>query len=37
VRTISDRADDAAHGDFTHFVETVASPHSAAIVQALLV
>jgi adenosylhomocysteine nucleosidase len=36
VRTISDRADDAAHGDFTHFVETVASPHSAAIVQALL-
>jgi adenosylhomocysteine nucleosidase len=36
VRTISDRADDAAHGDFTHFVETVASPHSAAIVRALL-
>jgi adenosylhomocysteine nucleosidase len=36
VRTISDRADDAAHGDFTQFVETVASPHSAAIVQALL-
>lgn len=37
VRTISDRADDDAHGDFTHFVETVASPHSAAIVRALLV
>ncbi len=36
VRTISDRADDDAHGDFTHFVETVASPHSAAIVRALL-
>ncbi len=36
VRTISDRADDAAHGDFTRFVETVASPHSAAIVGALL-
>jgi adenosylhomocysteine nucleosidase len=36
VRTISDRADDTAHGDFTQFVETVASPHSAAIVQALL-
>ena len=36
VRTISDRADDAAHGDFTQFVETVASPHSAAIVRALL-
>ena len=36
VRTISDRADDAAHGDFTRFVQTVASPHSAAIVDALL-
>lgn len=36
VRTISDRADDAAHGDFTHFVEQVASRHSAAIVAALL-
>ncbi len=36
VRTVSDRADDAAHGDFTRFVQTVASPHSAAIVQALL-
>ncbi len=36
VRTVSDRADDAAHGDFTEFVRTVASPHSAAIVEALL-
>jgi adenosylhomocysteine nucleosidase len=36
VRTVSDRADDAAHGDFLAFIRTVASPHSAAIVQALL-
>jgi adenosylhomocysteine nucleosidase len=36
VRTISDRADDAAHGDFESFVREVASRHSAAIVQALL-
>lgn len=36
VRTISDRADDAAHGDFVQFVSTVASPSSAAIVDALL-
>lgn len=36
VRTISDRADEAAHGDFLQFVRTVASPASAAIVQALL-
>lgn len=36
VRTVSDRADDAAHGDFTRFVEEVASRHSAAIVGALL-
>jgi adenosylhomocysteine nucleosidase len=36
VRTISDRADDAAHGDFLEFVRTVASPCSAAIVDALL-
>jgi adenosylhomocysteine nucleosidase len=36
VRTVSDRADDAAHGDFTKFVEEVASRHSAAIVAALL-
>lgn len=36
VRTISDRADDTAHVDFTHFVREVASRHSAAIVQAFL-
>ena len=36
VRTISDRADDAAHGDFLEFIRTVASPSSAAIVDALL-
>lgn len=36
VRTVSDRADDAAHGDFVSFVEQVASRHSAAIVRALL-
>jgi adenosylhomocysteine nucleosidase len=36
VRTISDRADDAAHGDFLKFIQTTASPYSAAIVAALL-
>jgi adenosylhomocysteine nucleosidase len=36
VRTISDRADDAAHGDFTRFVREVASRYSAAIVEAFL-
>jgi adenosylhomocysteine nucleosidase len=36
VRTISDRADDAAHGDFLEFIAHVASRHSAAIVEALL-
>ena len=36
VRTISDRADDAAHVDFTHFVREVASRYSAAIVEAFL-
>ncbi|KQP47598.1 5'-methylthioadenosine/adenosylhomocysteine nucleosidase [Pseudorhodoferax sp. Leaf274] len=36
VRTISDRADETAHGDFLQFVRTVASPASASIVQALL-
>jgi adenosylhomocysteine nucleosidase len=36
VRTISDRADDAAHGDFLTFIRDVASRHSAAIVEALL-
>ncbi|MFT4243060.1 MAG: 5'-methylthioadenosine/adenosylhomocysteine nucleosidase [Acidovorax sp.] len=36
VRTISDRADDDAHGDFTLFVRTVASRYTAQIVQALV-
>lgn len=36
VRTVSDRADDAAHGDFLTFVRDVASRHSAAIALALL-
>jgi adenosylhomocysteine nucleosidase len=36
VRTISDRADDAAHGDFLQFIQEVASRHSAAIVEAFL-
>ncbi len=36
VRTISDRADDAAHGDFTRFVQDVASRYSSAIVERLL-
>jgi adenosylhomocysteine nucleosidase len=36
VRTVSDRADDEAHGDFLRFIEEVASRHSAAIVQSFL-
>lgn len=36
VRTISDRADDAATGDFLQFIQEVASRHSAAIVEAFL-
>jgi adenosylhomocysteine nucleosidase len=36
VRTVSDRADDEAHGDFLRFIEEVASRHSAAIVEAFL-
>ncbi len=36
VRTISDRADDDAHVDFPRFLREVASPYSAAIVEALL-
>lgn len=36
VRTVSDRADDAAHGDFLTFIQEVASRHSAAIVDAFL-
>ena len=36
VRTISDRADDAAHGDFQRFVRDVAAPYSRDIVRAAL-
>ncbi len=36
VRTVSDRADDEAHGDFQQFIEETASRYSAAIVRALL-
>ena len=36
VRTISDRADDAAHGDFQRFVRDVAAPYSRNIVRAAL-
>ncbi|MBU1359631.1 MAG: 5'-methylthioadenosine/adenosylhomocysteine nucleosidase [Gammaproteobacteria bacterium] len=36
VRTISDRADDAAHGDFTRFAAVVASRYSQALVNAWL-
>jgi len=36
VRTISDRADDEAHGDFMRFIREVASRHSAAIVESFL-
>jgi adenosylhomocysteine nucleosidase len=36
VRTISDRADDAAHVDFPRFLREVASRYSSAIIDALL-
>ena len=36
VRTISDRADDAAHVDFQRFVRDVAAPYSRDIVRAVL-
>jgi adenosylhomocysteine nucleosidase len=36
LRTISDRADDAAHVDFTRFIEVVASRYSIAVVQAFV-
>lgn len=36
VRTISDRADDAAHVDFPRFLQEVASRYSGAIVKSLL-
>ena len=36
VRTISDRADDAAHGDFQRFVRDVAAPYSRDVVRAAI-
>ena len=36
LRTISDRADDAAHIEFMHFIDEVASRYSAAILDAWL-
>jgi adenosylhomocysteine nucleosidase len=36
IRTISDRADDAAHVDFQRFVLEVASRYSLAVVKAVL-
>ena len=36
VRTISDRADDAAHVDFVRFIRAVASRYSAALIDAWL-
>lgn len=36
VRTISDRADDTAHGDFAWFVQAVASRYAVQMVQTLL-
>ena len=36
VRTVSDRADDAAHGDFQRFIDEVAAPYSRDIVRATL-
>ena len=36
VRTISDRADDAAHVDFPKFIQTIASRYSVAVLDHLL-
>jgi len=36
LRTVSDRADDSAHIDFTRFANEVASPLAAAIVRTWL-
>lgn len=36
VRSISDRADDTAHVDFTRFINEVASPHAVAMLTAAL-
>jgi adenosylhomocysteine nucleosidase len=37
VRTISDRADDAAHVDFPRFIQSIASRYSVAVLDRLLV
>lgn len=36
VRTVSDRADDAAHVDFPKFIQTIASRYSVAVLDRLL-
>ncbi len=36
VRTISDRADDAAHGDFARFIDEIASVTTRALIEAWL-
>ncbi len=36
IRTISDRADDTAHADFAHFVQTVASRYAEHMVRVLM-
>lgn len=36
IRTISDQADDSAHADFSHFVDTIASRYSTAILGTLM-
>lgn len=36
VRIISDRADDAAHVDFVHFIQSIASRYSVAVLDRLL-
>jgi adenosylhomocysteine nucleosidase len=36
VRTISDRADDAAHVDFPRFIQSIASRYSVAVLERLL-
>jgi adenosylhomocysteine nucleosidase len=36
VRTISDRADDAAHVDFPRFIQTIANRYSVAVLDRLL-
>jgi adenosylhomocysteine nucleosidase len=36
VRIISDRADDAAHVDFSRFIQSIASRYSVAVLERLL-